>query len=159
MAYRERLWPAVWVWILMFGCAGMLAWALAFALGPAWGLTTLIVCALLIVLGVAVTLSNIAVTDTGICVDRVFLPRDSVRGVHALDSAQMRITLRTPPGPTFLGIRPWACREGVLLELDDPADPHTHWLLSSRHPLRLTEAILGSSATHDHDRLGPGREV
>lgn len=157
MKYRERLWPAAWVWILMLGFAGMLAWALVFALGPNWGLSTLAACAILIAFSVTATLSTVTVTDSGIHVDRAFLPLASVCDVRSLDGAEMNYALRSTPGPTYLAVRPWACREGVLLQLDDSSDPHSSWLVSSRHPKRLTAAILTADAGHAHDRLASGR--
>jgi hypothetical protein len=157
MKYRERLWPATWVWILMLGFAGMLAWALAFALGLNWGLSTLGACAILITFSVTATLPTVTVTESGIHVDRAFLPMTSVGDVRALDAAEMNDALHSTPGPTYLAVRPWACREGVLLHLDDSSDPHSYWLVSSRHPQRLAEAILTANAGHARDRLAPGR--
>jgi len=159
MTYRERLWPAAWVWMLMLGVAVMLAAALAFALGPVWGVSTLLGCVLLMVLVVLATVSTITVSPFGVHVDRAFLPRASISGVRTLDRTEMRLALRSPPGTTYLAVRPWACREGVLVALDDASDPHAYWLVSSRHREAFAQAILEATTHGPHDRLAPGRDV
>lgn len=159
MTYRERLWPAAWVWMLMLGVAVMLAWALAFALGPVWGVFTFSGCVLLMILVVVATVSTITVSTSGVHVDRAFLPRASMSGVRSLDGTEMRMALRSSPGATFLAVRPWACREGVLVALDDASDPHAYWLVSSRHREAFAKAILEATTHGPHDRLAPGRDV
>jgi hypothetical protein len=143
----------------MLGFAVMLTWALTFALGPVWGLSTLILCLVLMSTVVFITVMTITVTQDHIRIDRACLPTSFVVGVQTLTETQMRDALRTPPGPIFMAVRPWACREGILVQLNDPTDPHTHWLMSSRHRERLAEAILAATSEERHDRLVPGKEV
>jgi hypothetical protein len=159
MVYRERLWPAVWVWLLGLGCAGMLAWALAFALGPLWGLLTLIGCSLLVVGGFVATLSVITVSGRGVRVDGACLSLHALLQARALEDTEMREMLRSLSEPTFLAVRPWATRSGVVLTLHDPADPHTRWLVSSRHPVRFVDAIQATLGAADRARLASGEET
>lgn len=56
--------------------------------------------------------------------------------------------LRTAIGPgldarTFLLVRGWIHR-GVRLENIDPADPAPHWVITTRHPQKLIEAIAAA---------------
>lgn len=44
--------------------------------------------------------------------------------------------------------RPWLDR-GVLVAVDDPADPAPYWLISSRHPDDLAAAINAHRSTHE----------
>jgi hypothetical protein len=61
---------------------------------------------------------------------------------QALDVAAMRHEL----GPgldarAYVCLRAWA-RTGVRVALDDPADPTPYWLISTRRPQLLVEALL-----------------
>jgi hypothetical protein len=44
----------------------------------------------------------------------------------------------------FVALRPWSASSGVLLELNDPLDPHPAWLFSSRHPARVVAAVTAT---------------
>ena len=46
----------------------------------------------------------------------------------------------------FVVQRPWV-PGAVQIVLDDPADPTPFWVVSSRHPVRLAEAILAARST------------
>ncbi|HEY5784856.1 MAG TPA: DUF3093 family protein [Microlunatus sp.] len=50
-------------------------------------------------------------------------------------------------------LRPYA-KEAVELTLDDPADPVPYWLVSTRRPTRLAEAI---TTVLDDVSAGPTR--
>ena len=41
----------------------------------------------------------------------------------------------------YLVLRAWSSRRGVSMPLDDPHDPHPRWIVTSRHPERLAEAV------------------
>lgn len=140
--YRERLWPAPWVWALAFGFVGMLGWAMGFALGPAWGVAILAVGAVLVFLVITLTVPTITVDSVHLVAGQACLPRSSVARVQALDGPAMDRAVRHPAVATYLLVRPWSSRSGVEIALHDPHDPHGCWLLTSRRPSVLTEALL-----------------
>lgn len=153
--YRERLWPSPWVWVLGFGVVLMLAWALGFALGPLWGLAVLGGGALVVLAAFALTVPVIRVSDTVVRVGRAVIPLAAVARVTVIDAAAMRAALRDPPGIPYLATRPWAARTGLVLELNDPGDPHTHWLVTSRRAEELRSVILTATASGDRGTLRP----
>lgn len=156
--YQERLWPTPWVWALAFGVVVMLAWALGFALGPVWGVATLVGGVLVVCASFAATVPRITITATQLSVRHATLPLVAIIGATPLDAPMVRETLRSPPGITFLAVRPWATQSGVLLDIGDPADPHTHWLISSRRPTALAHRILAGARDGDHGRLAAEEE-
>lgn len=83
----------------------------------------------------------IRVGEDGIRVGRNLLEWRFVGGVSALDTARWRRRL----GPeadarAFLCVRPFL-HQGVEIVVDDKADPHPYWLVGSRHPQQLADAI------------------
>jgi Protein of unknown function (DUF3093) len=69
------------------------------------------------------------------------IPLALVGAVEVLDAEQMRQAL----GPAldaraFLCLRGWIAT-GVRFTLTDPADPTPYWLVSSRRPDQLAEAV------------------
>jgi hypothetical protein len=55
-----------------------------------------------------------------------------------------RVVGREGDPAAFVSIRPWI-GPGVQVWLDDPEDPTPYWVVSSRHPARVVEALRGSS--------------
>ncbi|MEV0270719.1 DUF3093 domain-containing protein [Hamadaea sp. NPDC050747] len=73
--------------------------------------------------------------------DRAHLPLSAVREVVALDAAGRAQLLGPQADPNaFVVLRPWI-GTAVQIVLDDPADPTPYWLVSTRHPVRLAEAL------------------
>lgn len=151
--YRERLWPAPWVWALVVGVALMLGWALGFALGTGWGLA--VVALSLGVMGAAmiVTVPTIEVRRDHIRAGDAVLPTSVISGVEVLDSESMGQAVREMSAPAYLVVRPWAARGGIRITLDDSHDPHHSWLVSSRQPARLCAHLLDVAPDAHHERL------
>ncbi|WP_432523111.1 DUF3093 domain-containing protein [Kineococcus sp. SYSU DK006] len=138
---RERWWPAVTTW---------LSWLPAVVGGalvalPVWGGRGALVGALLgAALAVGVLLSmawTVELTQTHLRVGRARLPLDVVSGVDVIAARERRAAL----GPgldarAHLAVRSWI-PTAVRIHLDDPADPAPYWIVSTRRPRRLAEAI------------------
>lgn len=140
--YAERLLPGWGACIVIAALMAMISVAYGAAFGPVlgWALFTG-----LVILGsfaIYRTSPAIAVTDEGLRAQGATLPWTCIGHVQALDRAQMRAA-RGPAGDarTYLVLRPWAAAGGVLVQVDDPADPHPAWLISSRNPNALAGAI------------------
>ncbi|MFY1669358.1 DUF3093 domain-containing protein [Plantactinospora sp. WMMB334] len=143
--YAERLTLPWWLWLAGLATAGLLATELW--LGST-GLRAWLPYAVLLPLA-AVGLGwlgriPIAVHDRELLVDDARLPVRYVADAIPLDAAGRREVLGVGADPlAFVVQRPWVSG-AVQVVLDDPADPTPYWVVSSRHPVRLAEAILAA---------------
>lgn len=75
-------------------------------------------------------------------VDDAKLPMSAVSEIQVLDRVAYSDAMGVALHPlAFVVQRPWVGR-GVRVVLDDPDDPTPYWLVSSRAPERLREALL-----------------
>ncbi|MEV6812235.1 DUF3093 domain-containing protein [Micromonospora sp. NPDC051296] len=144
-AYAERLLLPWWLWLaglaaaallaveVWMGGAGVRAWLPFAVLLPAT------------VAGLAwLGRIRIAVTDGELRVDDARLPVRFVADAVPLDADGRREVLGVGADPlAFVVQRPWI-RGAVQVVLDDPADPTPFWVVSSRHPVELAEALLAA---------------
>lgn len=87
---------------------------------------------------------RIAVRDGELLVDDARLPVRFIADAIALDAAGRREVLGVGAHPlAFVIQRPWI-PGAVQVVLNDPDDPTPYWVISTRHPLRLAEAILAA---------------
>ena len=144
-AYAERLGPPWWLWLIAaaltaflaaeiwLGAGGVRAWLPFAVLPPA-------VFAALWWLGRI----RIAVHDGNLLVDDARIPVSFVADAIPLDAEGRREVLGVGADAlAFVVQRPWI-GGAVQVVLDDPADPTPYWVVSSRHPVRLAEAILAA---------------
>lgn len=148
MCYRERLLPRWWVWLVAFGVVVMLAVAYGAALGPWVGYLVGGSGLALVVWLLWITSPTINIDGTHLAVAGARLPRSRIAEVRELDSAAIDDVLRAD-ARLFTALRPWSCRAGVVVALDDPADPHPAWVISSRRPAALVAALGGDSPVRD----------
>ncbi|MEQ4303212.1 DUF3093 domain-containing protein [Plantactinospora sp. B6F1] len=145
--YTERLTLPWWLWLAGIVVAALLATELW--LGGT-GVRAWLPFVVLLPLA-AVGLSwlgriQVAVRDGELLVDDARLPVRFVADAIPLDAEGRREVLGVGADPmAFVVQRPWV-PGAVQVVLDDPADPTPYWVVSSRHPVRLAEAILASSA-------------
>lgn len=139
-AYRERLWPAVWIWAALALLAGLVG-VVVLPLGSAAGAVAFL--AALAAFGtLMVTWSpTVTLTDGELVAGRAHIPVELLGDVTFLNAAAMRQAL----GPdldmrAYLCFRGWITT-GLRVELADPDDPTPYWLISSRHPLDLAGAL------------------
>lgn len=144
VAYAERLWPSWWAWLAAPALISVLAIAYGAAYDPAWG-WLILATGTALAWGVLIGTSPVVRVD-----DRVFragtarLPRSCVGGVEPLDREAMRERLRSGDARAFLMLRSWSSRQGVLVNVLDPDDPHPYWLITTRRPARLADALRGA---------------
>lgn len=148
MSYRERLWaPASWWGIGLF-FAVTFTTAVGFAVSPAVSA----VAGLLTIAGVAGALlwygrAPVTVDGTGLTAGRSVLEWDWLGEVQPLDEAATRRLL----GPdadraAHLVVRGYV-RTAVRVEVNDPADPHPYWLVSTRRPRELAAAVAAARSS------------
>jgi len=147
LAHSERLTvPWLW-WPVALGLAALLAAQVG--LGAPGAVTWLPYVVLLP--GTAVGLwwagrIKVRVVGDELHVDDARLPVGVIADVIPLDAEGRRHLLGPGSDPlAFVIQRPWV-RGCVQILLDDPADPTPYWLVSTRHPERLTAALLRAGA-------------
>lgn len=138
--FRERVLPGVGGWAAAVGFAVVLG----VALWPASRALALAVAVIAAVGGLAAlwwTSPVVAVQDGTFRAGRASIPVGLLGQVTTLDAETMRSEL----GPrldarAYVCLRAWA-RTGVHVTLDDPQDPTPYWLVSTRRPQGLADAL------------------
>jgi DUF3093 family protein len=146
--YSERLSLPWWSWPPLLGVAALLAAEIG--LGAPGSRTWVPYAVLLPLTAVGLCWAGhirVAVADRELWVDDARLPARFVADVIPLDAAGRRELLGVGADPlAFVVQRPWV-PGAVQVLLDDPADPTPYWVVSSRHPQRLTAALLAARDT------------
>lgn len=141
--YSERYVVPWWFWPVGIGVA--LAFAAMFdgplsTDVPVWPVYPILVALVLVGLW-RIGHIRLSVTDTDLLIDDARLPLRYVAQVEALSPAARRRLLSVDAHPlAFVIQRPWIAGS-VRITLDDPDDPTPYWIISSRHPERLTSAM------------------
>lgn len=87
--------------------------------------------------------SRLRVADGALHVGRHMIEGHWIACAEPFDGASAAATAGPGANPKdFLHTRPYIAGL-VRVTLDDPADPHPHWLVSTRSPEPLAEAING----------------
>ena len=143
--FRERLLPRWWAWLLAYALIGMIAVAYGAALGAAIGWLVAVVGLGMATALLLITAPTIVIADGVLAVGGARLPLTSIGAVEEVTGARIR-ELRGPgsDGRLFVSLRPWSGNDGVLVRLDDAADPHPAWLFTSRHPARVVDALTAT---------------
>lgn len=141
--FREVLRPGVGAWAALSGVALMLGAAYLVALGPVAGL---IATAALMGLG-AFWFSRlravVRVDDRVLRAGSARLPLAFVGRVRALDASESALARSSgADANAYLVLRVGYAKTSVAVEVTDPRDPHSYWLISTRHPDRLVSAIM-----------------
>lgn len=143
VSYRERLIVPVWWWLFGAFVVVSLIVAVWAYMGEAWAIGMAIVAslaagALLIGWGSAV----VSVDSEGIRVGRANIDWVYVADVVPLDrqATQNQLGVASDPRGWFF-TRPYIAT-AIRVDLDDPADPHPFWLVSTRQPNNLVDATI-----------------
>jgi hypothetical protein len=141
-SYRERLLVPVSYWLLAVPSIAFLgaeAWFVAGGIAPPLTLAVLSLIAAIFLINWGS--ATIEVTGGVLRAGRDTLPLAEAGEVVALDEEQAAL-LRGPRADpaAHLFLRPYVKR-AVYVGLADPADGVPYWLISTRHPDRLTAAI------------------
>lgn len=142
VVYQEKVRPSVGMWILVAVAAASTAlmvlpvWKLGMIILPivsfvlfAWWLNSLTV--------------TIIVTERQLFVGEAHIDRKFVTAATAYEGeAAQKARGVDLDARAFLKIRPWA-KDAVRIDIDDADDPTPYWLVSTRHPRQLAEALNG----------------
>jgi len=141
--YRERLWPTPWVYVacLLLIPAGL------FVFLPINTTIGVLAAAVLFIGGIAfflLTTRTIEVNDRAFVAGRAALPIEFVGKAVAYDG--LEATFERGPG---LDARAYTLFRGgvrpvVRVENSDPDDPTPYWLVSTRRPTELVDALSRS---------------
>lgn len=150
-AYDERLSVPLrwWAFATMFWASVLVAFLVA---TPIW--VAVATTAALVAVGGGVLVgygsARLRVRDGVLVAGRARIPVAELGEVEPLDRESMRL-LAGPEADVraYLVIRPYL-RRGVRVDVADPADPTPYWLLSTRHPDRLAEALAAARARARH---------
>jgi Protein of unknown function (DUF3093) len=149
--YAERL-AVPWTWWALAAVAVLSVWwAYAAATGPAVAFAVaaaVAVAATALLVGVGRV--RVGVGPDGLRAGRARLPLWAVGRVAALDADAAR-ALRGPEADAraYLVLRGYV-PGGVRVDVTDPDDPTPYWLVSSRHPDQLAEALRAEVVARFH---------
>ena len=138
--YSERLVPGPGLFIALM----LLVPGVALVLTPinsSIAIPTAVVVYLLIALALVLMSPSIHVDGVSLTAGRARIPVAQLGGVEMLGSDALREAI----GPgldarSYLLIRGWI-HKGLRIENVDPADPAPYWIITSRNPQRLADAI------------------
>ncbi|EYT52515.1 hypothetical protein H490_0112780 [Leucobacter sp. UCD-THU] len=143
--YRERLLPGIGLYIALL----LLVPAVALVLTPInsdMALPVGVVVYLIVAGAVTLMCPVVAVQNGRLAAGRAEIPVQQLGGIELLGSEGMRAAIG--PGVdarSYLVVRGWIHR-GVRIENIDPADPAPFWIITTRHPQKLAEAIEAAKA-------------
>lgn len=155
VTYRERQWVPLWWSVGLLLLAGSLVVAVWAFLGTAWGVGSLIAVAVLTTLGllawsraVIVVAEDTTADEGSLTVAGARIETTWVSSAEALSPSASKTALRSGKSGEWLHLRPWLPRL-VRIGVTDPADRHGSWLVASRDPEALAEAVRSTiSQTH-----------
>ena len=140
--YEERLTAPLWVWLAVLVVAGVSA---ATIHGGAGGVRSVLPYVVLLPLAVAGLLhasrGRIRVADGVLHVPGARIPLDHLGGVTALDregTRRVRGPLAEPRA--YVVTRGWLA-SSVRVQVEDPADDTPYWLVGTRRPEELAQAL------------------
>lgn len=140
--YRETLSPPWTLWLFGLVMTATLGIAYGYAISTPWGVLTFLVAQAVVSWGLVVTAPRVRVDEAVLRAGRARLPRRYVGRVRVCDAdAVRRLQGVDADARAYLCLRSWVKR-AVVVEVDDPEDPHPYWLVSSRHPERLLDALV-----------------
>jgi hypothetical protein len=138
--YRERLWPAWWVFVAtaLVIPASLLVFL---PISVIAGYVSAAVLYVAIVVTLVVTTPVVEVTDGMLRAGRARIERSYVGAVTAHEGADAFAERGTRlDARAWLLLRPWLSG-AVRVELTDPDDPTPYWLVSTRRPRELAAAL------------------
>lgn len=153
--HRERLVaPGLW-WVAVCLPPLCLGWLLLVATTPAFAVATAVISLLALAAGLWRYGAVLVTAGPGVLrAGEANLAEPDLGEVRPLDPAAWRAALdRAGTDRAFLLTRPWIDR-GVRVEVADPGDPTPYWLVSSRRPSALADAVRHTGATDERNTDG-----
>lgn len=138
---KETLkWP-LWIWFLILCFDISIALAVWAALGDSAAWIALIVSIALTVFFYQFTKLTIEVLNENLNVGRAQIEKKYLGEAEPLNDEQMRYLRGPGINPAaFLALRFWV-KGGVKITVNDQRDPTPYWLVSTKNPEKLIEAI------------------
>jgi Protein of unknown function (DUF3093) len=149
-AYTERLTVPWWSWPIGVGLAAFFSAEIFLGANPQLNWIPYAILVPLTIYGLwRMGGVRIRVDSTGsgeLRVDDAHIPVSLITEVNILDPATKRELLGPLAEPqVFVIQRPWV-GGAVRVVIDDPDDPTPYWVISTRHPAKLAQAIIGARA-------------
>lgn len=142
MNYRERLWVPI-LWWLLAGLLVLSVWLALIVAAPIW-LTWLVSAGVGGLCGIALLTygrTQVRVTEQRVYAGRAQIEHQHISSIEALNKDQTRAALgANADARAFLVTKPYLSR-CVKLCLNDARDPTPYWLIGSRRPDQLAQAI------------------
>lgn len=143
--YAERL-TVPWSWWALGAAFTVAVWWSFYVATPAS--TTWMATAVAVVLvGLGLTRYGwvrVSVDERTLWAGRAHLPRDLVGTVEILDPDGVRRVMGVDADARAFVVFRAYCRGAVKVEVADPRDPTPYWVISTRHPDRLSRALAGT---------------
>lgn len=143
--YRERVTPGITWWLVLASLVAMISIAYGAALGTPIAVVVALVFTIVISWGIFRACPLVVVDETGLTCGAAVLPttaHGSLRIVQGEELSAITRGLDTHVGDLGYAVVPaWAPRRAVVVEVDDPADPHSAWVVAARDPERLADAL------------------
>lgn len=141
VTYSERLRPPV-LWWIVFGLVAM-----TFVIAVAVFLTGgFVVAALVVAVAIEIALmvsftATVTVSDDGVRAGRAVLEWPYVGSVTCLTRDEVRLRFGRDADPRAYALYRSYTDEAVEITVEDPADPHPYWLISTTDAAALAAAI------------------
>ena len=140
VVYTEKLGPSIGMWILIVIAAA----STALMVVPVWkaGVVILpVVCFVVLAWWLRSLGFSIIVTDRQLFVGDAHIDRRFITETTGYDVEEARTARGTDlDARAFLMLRPWA-KCAVRIDIHDESDPTPYWLVSSKRPMELAEAL------------------
>lgn len=141
--YRERLIPGPGLFIaclLLLPAVSLVLWPINAAIA----IPTAVVVYAIVAITLFLFAPLVEVRDGRLIAGRAAIPVDQLGEVELLGAEALRAAI----GPgidarSYLLVRGWIHR-GVRIADIDPADPAPYWIITTRHPQRLADAIAAA---------------
>jgi hypothetical protein len=138
--YRERLWPAPWLFVataLVIPASLLVFFPISQTAGIVTAIVLYVGCVALLLLAAPV----IEVTESELVAGKARLPLQLVGSVESFEREEARLERgQRLDARAWLLIRGWV-DPVVRVEVLDERDPTPYWLLSTRRPRELAEAL------------------
>lgn len=139
--YSEVVRPPFWLNFFIFFLLGSLALSIWAAFDNPAGQISLIIGVLAVFVISDQMAMKIVAAETELRIGDAHIERIYLGKIEELSAEEMRLARGRNADPSaFLAIRFWQPR-GIKIEICDPRDPTPYWLVSSKKPRLLIEAL------------------
>lgn len=141
MTYSERLRPPLLWWIVFGLVAVTFVIAVAVFLSPGFVAAALVVAVAVEIAVMHSFSAGLRVSEEGVRAGRALLEWPYVGSVRTLTRDEVRLRFGRDADPRAYAVVRSFVDEAVEITVEDPADPHPYWLVSTGDAAALAEAI------------------